>query len=199
MPNPPSGIWAPFETFYIQSMLFNAISAMESISRVADVVEAIQTLSPDEREAVVDSHGLLNELQNIVLHGAALSRYFWPTQKESGSRGEQLRLGLGIGEDSPLKSRSLRNAIEHFDERLDDYLKQSIVGHILPQYVGSAPKNEQVPFHLFRGYFLDTGEFTLLGETYEMQPLVDEIARVYDALTYSDEHGGRLTQPSVSQ
>jgi hypothetical protein len=195
MSNVNAVIWAPFEAFYINSMLFNALSAMESISRVADVMEALQTLTPDEMREALDRHSLLNELQNIVLQGGALSRYFWPSRKESAARGEQLRLGLGVADDSPLKSRSLRNALEHFDERLDDYLKRGIVGTILPEYVGRSPQNEEVPFHLFRGYFLDKGEFTLLGETYEMQPLVDEITRVYEALVFADEHGGRLQIP----
>ena len=195
-PNP--AIFPVFEAFYIQSMLFNANSAMESYSRVSDVLDAIEDKNWDEIREMLDSQSLLDELQNIVLQGAALSRYFWPVRPEYVARGEQLRNGIGLAENSALKSRSLRNALEHFDERLDVYLNQGIVGRILPQYVGPAPQKEQVPYHLFRGFFLDTGEFTLLGEKYDMQPLVEEIVYIYDALMYSEDQGGRLQPPPAA-
>ncbi len=82
-------IWPPFEAFYINSMLFNALSAMESISRVADVIEALQALTPEEMREALDRHSFLDELQNIVLQGGALSRYFWPSRKDSTARGER--------------------------------------------------------------------------------------------------------------
>ncbi len=193
-----AGIWSPHEALYIQSMLFNAESALTSIHRVSDALEAMSEMSPTELQHAVDYHGLLNELQNIVVQGAALSRYFWPAKKDVSvyaARSRHLRTTLGVGEGSPLKSRDLRNAIEHFDERLDEYLAQGIVGHILPEYVGPRPSREGLPLHLFRAYYLDTGIFALLGKEYEMQPLVDEIVRIHHALSYSAEHGSRLQQP----
>ncbi len=87
----------------------------------------------------------------------------------------------------------MRNAIEHFDERLDVYLSGHVVGHILPHYVGRTPSQDAgVPLHLFRAYFVDRGVFSLLGEQYEMQPMVDEIGRIHDLLVACAEAGGRL-------
>ena len=191
------GIWPPYEAFYIRSMLFNAESAMTSIHHVGDALTVIGDMSPAEFQRDVDSHSLLDELQNIVVQGAALCRYFWPVRQKPVHlrRGEALRVAFNVDDTSPLKSRDLRNAIEHFDERLDDFLGQPAAGQFFPEYVGPRPPSNGVPIHVFRAFYLDTGVFALLGTEYEMQPLVDEIARVYQALICSEGHGGRLQVP----
>jgi len=144
-------IWPPYEAFYLQGMLFNSSSALESIERVTDAIEAIDELAEDEIRSIIDRATLLDELQNIVLQAGALSRYFWPTRKKAHhiARAEHLRWALSINESSPLYSRDLRNSLEHFDERLDDYLRNDIVGILLPEYVGMRPVDEQFPITFF--------------------------------------------------
>lgn len=182
-------ILPPYEAFYIDSMLFNTDAAGVSVDVVAETVQAVE-----EGSAIsdVDQDSLLNHLQSIVLHGAALSRYFWPVRGGHEARGARLRAALDITDTSPLKSRALRNAIEHFDERLDRYLEAHVVGYILPRYVGRTPARDGVPAHLFRAYFVDRGVFALLGEEYEMQPLVDEIGRIHNLLVAAVHDGSRL-------
>jgi hypothetical protein len=189
-----ASIWPPHETFYLQSMLFNTNSALESVERITDVIATIDGLPEDEIRATIDPPTLLDELQNVVLQAGALSRYFWPVRKKPHSvrRGEQLRRSFAMSESSPLYSRHLRNALEHFDERLDDYLHGGIVGVILPEYVGMRPADETVPFHLFRAYYLDVGVFSLLGEEFSIPPVVDELGRVHERLIFLSTHGGRL-------
>lgn len=119
------------------------------------------------------------------MHAAALSRYFWPTSTNNDrytARGEQLRAALGIAEDCPLKGRQLRNHIDHFDEKLDEYLKEGIVGHILPEYVGLMRESDGVPEHHFRAYYLDTATFEMLGKRYDVQPIVEELSRIHEVL-----------------
>lgn len=192
----PIGVSPPDEVFYIQSMLFSAESAMASIEAVAEVMEAIRGMTHAQVRETVDYRTLLNELQNIVLQAGALSRYFWPSRSlpQHVARAELLRAKLGVKDDSPLRSRELRNAMEHFDERLDAYLGHGIVGHILPEYVGPRLKGDGVPSHIFRGFFVDEGVFSLLGEEFGLQPIVDELVRIYSNLEYSSENGGRLRE-----
>jgi hypothetical protein len=195
-----SEIWPPHETFYLQSMLFNSNSALESAERIVDVIATIDGLPDDEIRAIVDPPSLLDALQNVVLQAGALSRYFWPVRKKPHTvrRGERLRRSFAIDETSPLYSRDLRNSLEHFDERLDDYLRGDVVGVILPEYVGRTPVNEAIPFHLFRAYYLDVGVFSLLGEEYAMPPIVDELGRIHERLLFLAQHGGRLRDPDAS-
>jgi hypothetical protein len=185
-----SGIWPPYEAFYIQAMLFNSRSAIASIERLSD---ALESLSEDTSYPlpVRESGEILNDLQNVVTHGAALSRYFWPVRRGHEARAELLRSAIGVSEDSPLKNRKLRNQIEHFDEELDTYFSDGIFGIFFPAYVGLLPIRD-VPSHLFRAYYVDAGIFEMLGERYEIEPLANEIVRIHDRLAFCDANGGRL-------
>ncbi len=171
-------IHPPCRIFYNLSISFCAKSAARSISTLADLMKELSSedgaLSLDD----VFAQSTLDELQNIVLQGAAVSRYFWPVDKASKKRGEELRRQYNISDDSPLKSRDLRNAIEHFDERLDQYFSGAVVGTIIPHYVGSEPPPSQVKCHFFRAYFMDTGVFELLGHRYNIEPLSRELWRI---------------------
>jgi hypothetical protein len=190
-------IWPHYEAFYIDSMLFNTSSAAVSVDAVACTLEAVSR--GELARSDLDDDGFLNQLQNIVLHGAALSRFFWPVRKGYEARGEHLRAAFDVTDASPLKNRDLRNALEHFDERLDVYLQSSVVGVILPRYVGWTLEPDGVPAHLFRAYFIDRGIFSLLGQEYEMQPIVDEIGRIHDLLVAANENGSRLPSTKHAQ
>lgn len=183
-------IWAPHQVFYIQGMLFNAHSAMRSIMRLTDFLEKIPENVTEEYILNLPTHALLNELQNIIVNGAALSRYFWPVRKGHESRGENLRSAFQITENSALYSRDLRNDIEHFDERLDKYLSGDIVGYIFPEFLGFRPIEKGVQGHFFRAYFIECAIFKLLEAEYEMEPLIQEIIRVNKLLLSADQNGG---------
>ena len=61
-------------------------------------------------------------LHSCVSAGASLSKLFWPLRRDASARGETLRSSLSVRDDSPLRSRAIRDGLEHFDERLDRYL-----------------------------------------------------------------------------
>ncbi len=122
---------------------------------------------------------ILDEVQNIVVQAAAVSRFFWPVWKGYEARAETLKSMYGMTENSPLRlSKNLRDAIEHFDERLDKYLASWPVGRFIPEYVGPQGDREGVPLHFFRAYFLDVGVFEILSVSYSIQPIVNEIVRI---------------------
>ncbi len=85
-----------------------------------------------------------------------------------------------VTEQSPLKSRDLRNMIEHFDEKLDHYLSKGIVGHVIPHYFGPAGASNVVPTHFFRAYFTNAGIFEILGKRYEIKPIAEELLRIHE-------------------
>jgi hypothetical protein len=185
-------IWPPCEVFYIHSMLFNTQSAARSIEVLGTVMSYLAESETPDPLAAVDTEDVLNHLQNIVVQGAALSRYFWPVRKAHESRGEFLRQALGITDQNPLKSRELRNAMEHFDEKLDEYLASGIVGNVFPHYFGPLPKDDGVPRHIFRAYYVDVGQFEMLGNRYQIGPIANELLRLDEALTKYDREGGRF-------
>jgi hypothetical protein len=182
-------IWTPYQAFYIQSMLFNTEAAFRSVSQIQALMAVTAKNSPEDPFSPLYGGRFLNELQNVVLHAAALSRYFWPVRKGHHWRGDQLREVFQVGENSALYSRDLRNAIEHFDEKLDTYLEGGVVGHILPEYIGPFSESTGVPIHIFRAYYVDTAVFQLLDKRYEIQPIVDELARIHEQLQTIDKSG----------
>ncbi len=188
----PSPISPPFEAFYIQSMLFASSSAVRSIAKLEKIFESIPERFTIEDVDRLPSKMILDELQNMIVQAGALSRYFWPVRKEFLMRGEILRSTFAMTEESPLFSRDLRNAIEHFDERLDKYFGQNLVGCFFPEYVGPKPTDDGIPGHFFRAFFIDTGEFRLLDEDFEMKPVANEILFVQKHLELMDKEGGRF-------
>lgn len=189
-------IWTPHEAFYIQSMLFNTTSTFQSCSIAEKIIEKISVgeIDPQEKKDL-----LLDCLQNVVNQSGAISRYFFPsrdgvkgTDKKTihRDRGQYLSRVFGVKDDSPLMNRALRNSIEHFDERLDLYLQEGIVGYIFPSLILPEPEDSDVPHHIFRAYYLKEGIFQVLGERYEIQPIVDEVARIHGLLVKFDCNGG---------
>ena len=120
------GISPVYEVFYIESMLFNTRHAANSIMYLLKVIDELDGNEDPKRFEKLDEERILNHVQNILLQGAALSRYFWPVRDAHKSRGESLRASLAVSDESPLKNRDLRNAVEHFDERIDKYLANGI-------------------------------------------------------------------------
>ena len=180
----PEGIWPPAVAFYMQCIRFHCEAAMLSIDFLAEFAsmtnEACGDYEIDEELQVA----VLNNLQNIFVHAAAISRYAWPSrvgkQNLHANRGQELKQLLDLSDASPLRDRNLRNKLEHFDENLDVYLNSKpIVGHVIPAYVGGSINSQGVPVHLFRAYYVDTAVFEILGHKFEAQPIVDEICRLH--------------------
>lgn len=69
-------------------------------------------------------------LQAALLSYGTVSKFLFPVDRGrvAQARGEALRKELGILDTSPLKNRDARNAIEHFDERLDRCLENPEAG-----------------------------------------------------------------------
>jgi len=180
-------IWAPFEAFYITSMLALTESALSSAGWMKDILLQIK-----DGPSLVNIQSALNHLQNILLQSGALSRYFWPSRSAHNSRGIQLRKALQVSDDSPLKSRTVRDHIEHFDEKLDTYLQTMSAGYVVPYYFGPTPASDCTPRHYFRAYFVDSGTFEILGNQVVIEPLIVEIMRIHNLLVEFEENGDRL-------
>jgi hypothetical protein len=52
-----------------------------------------------------------------------ISLMLWPERRGSPQRGQFLRNLLRITDENPLKNREVRNAFQHMDERLDQWVK----------------------------------------------------------------------------
>lgn len=177
------GILPTCEAFYIQSVLHVAQAGNDAFERFEQAI--VQQLS----DAII-----VSAVQEALTHAAALSRFFWPVRDRGTTmaRGQKLRDAFVMAE-SPLRDRGLRNALEHFDERLDEYFLRDPVGAFLPAPMVHEHELADDPTgHIFR--LVDPFDlvFVLLDEKYPFEPIWTEVSRILQRARELDAIGGRL-------
>lgn len=189
MTNEEFAIWPPYKAFYeesLRSRITSALNSVENANRIIQTLPNEEQLPPEWRRI------LLDHMQNIVIQSGAISKFFWPPRDGEKllhkKRGEYLQAIFKVLPNSPLKSRTVRDHIEHFDEKLDRYLQNPVVGHIFPELVSDLEQTGGVPQHIFRGYYLQTGVFKILNERIEINSLVEEIVRISDLLEAGENY-----------
>ncbi len=187
-----AGVVPYFEVMFLHSMLYASGRSLEAFERFRCIDDPRD--APDYAVSVV---------QEAVGHAAAVSRFFWPavgTKREPVSlrkmrelRGERLCTAFGMTDESPLANRSLRNAWEHFDERLDRYQLEVTGGAMLPGCLIDRHDIADDPVgHTFKVLDPDAECLVVLGERFFYGAIRDEVARVHQIALASDRDGGRL-------
>ncbi len=179
------GIHPPYEAFYLEALVYAAGRAVAAFDRY----DAATKDNSDEAAIVANVHEALT-------HAAAVSRFFWPPRTKGSippARAAKLRQAFNVDESSPLHERDLRNTLEHFDERLDEFLLQDVAGCVFPgPMVGSADLADEELGHIFRLVDPTAETFVLLGKKYPFGPLRNAVSRLYREAFYRAGHGGRL-------
>jgi hypothetical protein len=86
-----------------------------------------------------DHQGVFFFIQALMGHVAAISRVLWPPSTSGGrcqTRGEELRSLLDIPDNHSIRSRDLRNHLEHYDERLDAWIQDSEHHNVAVDFIG---------------------------------------------------------------
>lgn len=188
-----SGVVPYFEVVFLHSMLYASGRSLESFERFRCIHDP--RASPDYAVSVV---------QEAVGHAAAVSRFFWPAvsmKREPASlrkmrelRGQRLRTAFAMTDKSPLANRGLRNAWEHFDERLDRYQLQIGGGIMLPGcHIESHEIADDPAGYTFKVLDPVAECLVLLGERFFYGAIRDEVARVHQIALEWDRKGGRLS------
>lgn len=181
------GIFPAHEAFYIQSLIYAAGRAEDAFDRFDRAIE-----ESGDPELIVAT------IQEALTHTAALSRFFWPTERKglAPARGEKLRDAFDIRDDSPLRHRKLRNAFEHFDEHLDAFLLRDPVGYFFPSALVNdhSLADEQVT-NVFKLVDPVNAICVLLGEKYQFGDLRSEALRILTTARTMNATGSRLKKP----
>ena len=124
-----------------------------------------------------DSIAVWSSIQSILISSGNISKILWPTGKKYKERGEQLRELLEIGPDSVLESRKFRNTFEHYDERLDDFIKgrKSISYTDLAMNPSLSPSIRE---SCHRGYNSYNNTLVIHGEVLDLNAVVDAIEQL---------------------
>src|SRR5581483_2573832 len=65
---------------------------------------------------------VFRQLHYLLLHTSNVSKILWPGapgESRAAQRGAELRKLMALPDEHPLAQRTLRNHLEHYDERLD--------------------------------------------------------------------------------
>jgi hypothetical protein len=173
-----------FEVLYLEQIKYEAERANAAFERF------------DTELALGNYQGLVvANVQDALTHIGELSRIFWPARDNgiSIARGEQLRIAFGLDESSPLKERDLRNALEHFDERLDSYLANSPAGQLITDPIVAPVEAISEPMRIFRMVDPVSSTFVVLDERYEFGLLREVTREIEKRAEEMIKNGGRLS------
>lgn len=190
--NDYDGIIPYVEAFYIHSIIYSASRCLDSFC----LYEAL-------KDKNVSADELISIVQEAVGHSAALSRYFWPSPvgkkkqpnltKMKEMRGEKLRRAFGLDDNSVLYNRDLRNAWEHFDERLDFYFLENDAGYFFPScIIGSHELADDSSGHIFKLLDVEEECLVLLGTKFFFSPIKESVKRILAIAVQADKQGARL-------
>jgi len=142
--------------------------------------------------ADVGAEEFFREAQALLNQTGAISRVLWPPKIQDAendaraqARGQHLRTVLGIKEPHAVQDRSLRNHLEHLDERLDDWAERSknrVIADLLIGPLDMIGGNVFKPEDIFRHYDPSRRVLIFRGESFCIQHLVEGVAQIADAV-----------------
>ncbi|MCJ2103818.1 hypothetical protein MKK70_00165 [Methylobacterium sp. E-041] len=185
------GIQPFHEVLYLQSILYAADRTHAIFARFDTAI----------MDGIADATAF-SLVQEALSHAAALSRFFWPTRQggeHAQARGQKLRKAFELDDTSALRERRLRDAFEHFDERLDRFLLENDAGTFFPDpRVGDHALADMPTDKIFKLVDPDAAICVLLGEKFAYEPIRREVDRVL-GLTGAVGSGGRLPRPGETR
>lgn len=184
------------EAFYLESILYSTTVCLKAF-------EAYET----KKNIINDAYVLVPIVQEAVGHAAAVSRFFWPTKSKKINisleeklilkRRSKLKVAFKLEDSSVLFDRKLRNAWEHFDERLDQFLLTLMAGCVLPQaQIGNIGVLDNPVNKVFKLLDIQNECIVLLDEKYYFGKIRDEVNRIHNICNDFLDNGSVL--PDIS-
>ena len=186
------GIFPQCEALYIRSIRYSANRSVESFRRY------------DASKGSEDSQAVqVGAIHEALGYAASLSRFFWlsgggnPDYKGLvHARCEKLRDAFGLDNNSKLKNRRLRDALEHFDERLDKFLIKNGTGMFFPDaMIGDSDLADDQMGLIFKLVDPDKEVFVILGEKYPFAGIRKEVKQILSTADIFAQKGMRLKGP----
>lgn len=146
-----------------------------------------------------DNYGLDREyyyLQSLVIALGNISKILWPMNKKYEIRGIELRTFLDVKDDSALRKRDLRNLLEHFDEKADDWFAAEERRRFSDRGVGSM-EGVIIPSDKDRLRILnpETWTLTCMGKEYKLGPAIQAAYELYEMIQEKTGQPGKKVQP----
>ena len=176
------------ELVFFQEVKTQCISALFALEQINQMLDELQ-IPREPGDTGTPNSEVFRALHSFLTHCANISRLLFPGQQKNNHaqcRGMMLCDALDVDENSPIADRSLRNHLEHYDERLDRWARSAsksatvsfATDNIHPKGMGANVPPEST----FRTYLTDSREFFFVGHTYELVPLASEVRRILEAV-----------------
>lgn len=144
----------------------------------------------DMEEASANSDGKLfwYSVQGFVVSVEKLSLILWPSEPGSSGRRTDLRLSLGVDDDSPLKDRTFLNRFSRFDEQIEEWYETSEQRRFFDSY--TEPLDvlaETKPGDRFRGYDMEKHALLFHQDFYYLGPVsraIEDLHQKVEAETH---------------
>lgn len=182
-----------------------------ALSESAEALRALQEVrrlsgEREERQPgvfVLEWRSIIRELRAALTASANISKVFWPSSAGvPAARAADLRMLCNLPDEHGLKSRRLRNHIEHTDERLDEWLAGGPrpfltieqVLHVEPDW--PADKRAETAAACMLVYDVADDAVTFLGQVFSLAELEKQITEVQTQLSLGLEMVLKLGRPS---
>lgn len=119
-------------------------------------------------------------LQTILVSAANISKLLWGSEEADAPR-DDLRESLEVEADSPIRSKRVRNAFEHFDEFIENMPNTIFIGRNIGAQ-GSIVVEGHEPATRFGQFDPSTGEVTFWERTTNVVEVVREVERIFAVL-----------------
>lgn len=165
----------PFvENIYLRELARECANAFSAVERINALLDG-DDMARNE---------IFRELGDLLQHAAAASRLLWSPERKARAkaRSEHLRSAINVAFEHGLHNRDLRNHLEHYDDRLDQWVADSqnriMIGALIgPRSVvtGDLVKDNEIMRH----YDPETKHFVFRGERFDIQRLIDDLSDIY--------------------
>lgn len=169
------------EIFYYYSVLYTAECSVRAFGLYESLLKSKNT-NPIQ---------LVGAVQEAIGHAGALAFYFWnkgsskqpkEIKEYIKQRSEHLKKEFNLDDSSPIKNRAIRNTFEHFDEKIDIFLLNTMSGFFYPMPVIQSHltiEKEQIGKYF---KLLDVEEkcLVLLNQKFFFEDIQKEVNKIYE-------------------
>ena len=197
---------------YLREAVTQCDFARNALLGVNNVLPRIRpaAMAGDMEKSKILHQEVFRSIHSLLTHASNVSRMFWPAmparrKSEDAAayearcnanprlaRAKTLRECAGIPEEHGLRSRELRDHLEHFDERLDDWQATSTGHNYVQDFIGPAGAFAGIDeADMMRWFDPTTNRFRFRGNEYDLQSLADSLgelrAKCEAAITRQEE------------
>lgn len=160
------------EMVFIGEIVFQIKIAQRAAELLFDTTKAIDQLD------------YWNSIQSILTAAAKVSKILWPCNNnkkhiERKFRAERLRNLLTISEDNLISKRTIRDHLEHYDERIDEWFKDKKSAVYTDNVIElPKPKWADFPRNYHRSYNPVTKILTFRGDSINIGEVLEELDKI---------------------